>query len=77
MVILPQPHALRGGYCLHKSSTKQAIGEIVKKFGETAVITNIERPAHHCFARCAQNIAFVSKSVAEDPNVRFLVVLRN
>ena len=29
----------------------QAIGEIVKKFDETGVVTNIERFVHHSFAR--------------------------
>ena len=40
----------------------------MKKFKETGVITNIERPVHHRFARSAENIAIVSESVAEDPN---------
>ena len=33
------------------------------------MVTNIERPVHHRFARYAENIAIVSESVAEDPNV--------
>ena len=33
------------------------------------MVTNIERPVHHCFARSAENIVIVSESVAEDPNV--------
>ena len=41
----------------------------MKKFEETGVVTNIERPVHHRFARSAENIAIVSESVAEDPNV--------
>ena len=47
----------------------QVIGEIVKKFEETDLVTNIERPVHHRFARSAQNITIVSESAAEDPNV--------
>ena len=48
---------------------KQAIGKIVKKFEETGVVTNIERPVHHRFARSAVNIAIVGESAAEEPNV--------
>ena len=33
------------------------------------LITNIERPAHHRFARSAKNFAIVSESVAEVPNM--------
>ena len=47
----------------------QAIGKIVKKFIETGMVTNIERPLHHRFARSAENIAIVSESFAKDPNV--------
>ena len=43
--------------------------KIVKIFGETGVVTNIERPVHHCFARSAKNFAIVSESVAENVNV--------
>ena len=38
-------------------------------FGQTEVITNIERPVHHRFTRSTENIAIASKSIAEDPNV--------
>ena len=31
------------------------------------MVINIERPAHHRFARSAENIAIVSESFAEDP----------
>ena len=48
------------------------IGKIVKKFEETGVVTNIERAVHHHFARSAENIAIVSESVANDPNVSIL-----
>ena len=41
----------------------------MKKFEATGVVTNIERPVHHRFARSAENIAFLSDHVAEDPNV--------
>ena len=41
----------------------------MKKFEETGVITNIKRSVHHRFARAAENIAIVSESIAEDPNV--------
>ena len=61
--------ALRGDYGLHKCPTKQAIGKIVKKFEETGVLANIERHKHHRFVRSAENIAIVSESIAEDPNV--------
>ena len=54
--------ALGGDYGLHNRSTTQAIGEIVKKFEETKVLTNIERPAHHRFARSAENVAIISES---------------
>ena len=40
----------------------------MNRFEETGVDTNIERPVHHRFARSAENIAIVSKSIAEDPN---------
>ena len=43
----------------------KAIGKIVKKFEETGVITIIEGPVHHRFARFAENIAIVSESVVE------------
>ena len=61
--------ALRGDYGLHNRPTTQAIGKIVKKFEETGAVTNIVRPVHHRFARSAENIAAVSESVTEDPNV--------
>ena len=49
--------------------TTQATGKIVKKFEETGVITNSEKPVHNRFARSAEKIAIVSESVAEDLNV--------
>ena len=58
-----------GYYSLHNRLTMQAIGKIVKKFEETGLATNIERPVHHRFARSAENIALVSESVAVGPNV--------
>ena len=61
--------ALRGIYCLNNRPTTQAIGKIVRKFEETEVVTDIERPVHLRLARSAENIAIVSESVAEDPNV--------
>ena len=33
------------------------------------MVTNIERSVRRRFARSAENIAIVSRSVAEDPNV--------
>ena len=33
------------------------------------MVINIERPVHQRFGRYAENIAIVSESVAEDPNV--------
>ena len=68
MVILPKPR-YRGDYGLHNRLTTQAIGKIVKKFKETRLVTNIERPVYHRFARSTENIAIISESVAEDPNV--------
>ena len=62
--------ALRGDYDLHNCPTTQAIGKIMKIFEETGVVTNIERSAHHCFTCSAENIAAVSESVVEDPNVQ-------
>ena len=41
----------------------------MKKFKQPEVVTNIERPVHHCFARSAENIAIVSEGIADDPNV--------
>ena len=41
----------------------------MKKFEEIGVITSIERPAHHRFARSAENTAIVNERVAEEPNV--------
>ena len=58
--------ALRGDYDLHNRPPAQAIGKIVKKFEETGVVTNVERPVDHRCARSAENIAIVSESVAED-----------
>ena len=52
--------ALRGDYGLHNHPITQAIGKIVKKFEETVVVTNIERPVHHRVARSAENTAIVS-----------------
>ena len=49
--------ALRRDYGLHNRLTTKAIGKIVNKFEKTALVTNIERPVHHRFARCAKNIA--------------------
>ena len=46
-----------GDYGLHNRPTMQAIGKIVKKFEETEVVPNIERPVHHRFNRSAENIA--------------------
>ena len=68
-MILPQPRALQN------RPTMQAIGKIVKKFLETGVVTNIERPVHHIFAHSVENIDIVSESVAENPNV--LTTLRS
>ena len=44
----------------------------MKKFEETGVVTNIERPVHHRFTRSIENIAIVSESVAEYINVSIL-----
>ena len=41
----------------------------MKKFEEIGVVPNTERPVHHRFDRSAENIAILSESVAEDPNV--------
>ena len=40
----------------------------MKKFAETRVVT-IMMPVHHRFTRSAENIAIVSESDAEEPNV--------
>ena len=73
MMILPQPQqypALRRDYGLHNRLAMHAVGPIVKKFEEIGVVTNIERPVPHRFARSAENIAILSGIC------RFLVVLR-
>ena len=61
--------ALKGDYGFHKQPTTQAIGNLVQKFEETGVLTNIERPVHHRFVHSAENTAIVSESVAEAPKV--------
>ena len=60
---------LRRDYGLHNRPIEQAIGKIAKKFKATGVVTNIEKPVHHRFARPAEYITILSESVAEDPNV--------
>ena len=64
--------ALRGVYGLHNRPITQAIGKIMKKFEETGVVINIERPVQHHFTHSAESIAIVSESVAKDPNVSIL-----
>ena len=44
----------------------------VKKFWEIGVITNIERLVHYRLAHSSENIAILSESVSEDPNVYIL-----
>ena len=68
---------LKGDYDLHNRPTTQAIGTIVKKFEETGLPIDIEKPVHHRFVRSAEHIAIVSESVGEDSNVSILVVLRS
>ena len=46
-----------------------AIGKIVRNFEDTGVITNIERSVHHCFTCSTENMALISETIAEDPNV--------
>ena len=41
----------------------------MKKFEDSKLVTNIERPVHHRLARSAENIAIVNESVVVDPNV--------
>ena len=65
---------LRGDYVSPHCPTMQAIGKILKKFEETGVFTNIEKPVHHNFA---ENIAIASESAVEDRMCRFLIALRN
>ena len=50
-------HALREDCDLHNCPTTQAIGKILKKFKETGVFTNIDRPVQYRFARFVENIA--------------------
>ena len=47
----------------------QAILSIMKKFEETGVVTNVERPVQHRFAHSAENISVINEYVNEDPNV--------
>ena len=58
---------MRGDYGLHNPPTTQAIDKIEKKFKETELDLQIERPVHHCFARSAENIAIVNENVVQDP----------
>ena len=62
MVILPQPRNV-----LSEESMVYIIVWIL--FEETGAVTNIEGPVNHRFAHFAENIAIVSESVAQDPNV--------
>ena len=41
----------------------------MNKFEGTGIVTNIERPVDHRFARSAEIIAIVSESVAKEQNV--------
>ena len=61
--------ALKGHYGLHNRPTTQPIGKIMKKFEETGVVTNIERPVNHRFALSAENSAILSYSGADHRNV--------
>ena len=54
---------------IHNRSTTQTIGKIAKKFVETEVVISIRRPVHYRFACSAENIAIVSESAAQDPNM--------
>ena len=45
--------------------TTQAIGKTVKKFEETGMVSNIDRPMHHRIARAAENIAIVNENSQE------------
>ena len=40
-------HDITKDYGLHNRPTTQTVDEIVKKFEETRVVTNIKRPVHH------------------------------
>ena len=35
------------------------------------MVTNVDKPVHHRFVHSTENIAIVSESIAEDPNVSF------
>ena len=63
MVNLPQSCALRGDYGLHNRPITDE--NIVNKFEDTGVVTNIERPVHHRLARSAENIIIVSENKHE------------
>ena len=63
---------LRGDCGLHNRPTKQANSKIVKRFEETGLVANIERPVYHRFARSAEN-----KLLPKGQMCRFLVVLKN
>ena len=41
----------------------------MKKFKEIGVVINIVRHVHHSLARPDENIAILSESIAEDPNM--------
>ena len=55
------PATYRGDYGLNNRLTMQAIGKIVKKFEETGVVRNIERPVHQHCTCSAENIATVNE----------------
>ena len=61
--------ALRGDFGKNTRPTAQAIGKIVAKFEKTGSVTDATTPAHHRKARSMENIAAVSASVEEDPNL--------
>ena len=56
MAAMPTTHR-RADYGLHNCPPIQANSKFVKKFDKTGVVTNIERPVDHRFARSAENIA--------------------
>lgn len=61
--------ALRADYGRHNRPSERTIGKTVKKFEETGSVTDVLRPIHHRNARSTENIAAVSESVEEDPNL--------
>lgn len=61
--------ALRPEYGRHNRPSQQTILNVVNKFEQNGLVTDIRRPVHRRNARSLENIAAVSASVTADPNL--------